>query len=211
MTNRSGYSVAIPKKNSNHYIIRIFPKYRTTSEQEKTLDVVANKIVQLTIKPEMTDFEKAVALYNYLIDNVKYSMETKGNMYTEYTALNENVGVCNAYVLAYSRLLDKANIPNMYVKGDATTGIGEVVFHAWNKIKIDGQWYNTDITWEDSNQLSKPGSTYRYFLKSDKFFYKDHKPMGLEKLPKSTDVTYDNKELGKTNVKVSIDIKHIKE
>lgn len=35
--------------------------------------------------------------------------------------------------------------------------------------------------------------------------------MGLEKLPKSTDVTYDNKELGKTNVKVSVDIKHIKE
>lgn len=44
--------------------------------------------------------------------------------------------------------------------------------HAWNQIKIDGKWYNLDLTW-DRELLLKRGCPARWLLKSDKEF-KDH-------------------------------------
>ena len=35
--------------------------------------------------------------------------------------------------------------------------------HAWNKVKLDGVWYNVDVTWMD-------GGGAKYFLKSDRTF-----------------------------------------
>ena len=47
--------------------------------------------------------------------------------------------------------------------------------HGWNIVKVDGNWYNIDLTWDDP--ITKSGKhviRYDYFLKNAKEF-SDHK------------------------------------
>ena len=59
----------------------------------------------------------------------------------------------------------EAGIPAVYVSGFAGNGR-----HAWSKVKLDGQWYNVDVTWNDY------GGGRRYFARSDAFMLRDHQP-----------------------------------
>jgi transglutaminase/protease-like cytokinesis protein 3 len=55
------------------------------------------------------------------------------------------------------------------------SGIGNGASHAWNIVKVEGKWYNIDLTWDDP--LSYNGEavlTYDYFLKNTKEF-SDHR------------------------------------
>lgn len=73
--------------------------------------------------------------------------------------------VCTGYSSVFQYLMTRAGIPCIEVFGatrsskDAAAG---EIDHAWNKVKIGGQWYNIDICWADT------GNTDRYDLKSDK-------------------------------------------
>ncbi len=46
--------------------------------------------------------------------------------------------------------------------------------HAWNNVKLDGEWYCTDLTW-DRNNVVLEKFPLKYFLKSTKdFFHNDY-------------------------------------
>lgn len=56
--------------------------------------------------------------------------------------------------------------------------------HAWNQIKIDGKWYNLDLTWD--RELLMLGCPARWLLKSDKEFKNHEKfiPYAHQKIEK---------------------------
>lgn len=62
---------------------------------------------------------------------------------------------------------------NLYVSGN----VGEEL-HAWNLVKLDGEWYHLDTTWNDPIYTGifkwLGEQTYDYFLISDKKMKKDH-------------------------------------
>lgn len=39
--------------------------------------------------------------------------------------------------------------------------------HTWNLVKVDGKYYNLDVTWDDQENV-----VYTYFLRSDSFMEK---------------------------------------
>ena len=43
------------------------------------------------------------------------------------------------------------------------------VEHQWNKIMLDGKWYNIDVCWNDTGM-----NLYKYFLKGDGAFRNTH-------------------------------------
>lgn len=51
--------------------------------------------------------------------------------------------VCAGYADILKNALSLVNIESMFISGKA----GEE-WHAWNKVKIDGEWYNVDVTWD---------------------------------------------------------------
>lgn len=58
--------------------------------------------------------------------------------------------VCDGYSRAFKVLCDKLDIPCVLENGYAKTGPeSEGTFHMWNAVKIDGQWYGVDVTWND--------------------------------------------------------------
>ena len=67
--------------------------------------------------------------------------------------------VCDGYAKTFQWMLYYLGIDSYEVIGRAN---GEL--HAWNKVLLDGTWYNVDACWDD-------GGYYRYyFLRSDDFF-----------------------------------------
>lgn len=89
-------------------------------------------------------------------------------------------GVCQAYAGLFQKFADKTGINVIYVTGTGYSSDGSSEDHAWNKVEVDGQWYNLDVTWNDptTGALSEPivsglESDPLYFLVSDANF-KDH-------------------------------------
>lgn len=105
-----------------------------------------------------TDYDKAKTLHDQLIDTTTYV--SGANDQNAYGALVEGKAVCNGYARAYQHLLQKAGIPAWYVQGTSVNpSTGNSESHAWNLVKLDGQWYYTDVTWDDQDAYT----FYTYF------------------------------------------------
>lgn len=107
------------------------------------LDLAASTI--LGELPEgASDFDKAVYFHDRIVTGCSFSSSEK-HVNSAYGVLVKGYGQCEGYAAAYAALCDKANIPNYMVVGKNENGES----HAWNKILLDGNWYNVDCTWDD--------------------------------------------------------------
>ena len=135
-------------------------------------------------REEMTETEKALALYDYLIsllsfpDSLGYyedgsEIYTPDN-YTAVGALRDKYAVCSAYSKLYAILLNESGIP-------AVTVFSSEMKHEWVMLELDGEWYHADCTWDDirynggftsfgdfnSDNLDIGAVSHEFFLKSD--------------------------------------------
>ena len=74
--------------------------------------------------------------------------------------------VCDGYAYTYQWLLDYLGIDCIVVYGNSTLR-GKPEGHAWNKVKLEGKWYNVDVCWADTSDGMS------YFLKSDDYYDKN--------------------------------------
>lgn len=72
---------------------------------------------------------------------------------------------CEGYAKTFAYVCNKAGIETIVVTGNVESGAS----HAWNKVCVDGTWYNIDLTHDDP-VLQTPNSEYiryNYFLVPD--------------------------------------------
>lgn len=144
-----------------------------TAKQQEEIITEAKKIVSEVIKSGMTDEEKRKALYDYLNDNTKYDDaalenaesnnykevdESFNDSFTTYGIMVKKVGVCMSYAYTYKMLCDLAEVECI-----VTTGTIQGIPHAWNKVKIDNEWNQTDNT----NNETNVGIPYMLFESND--------------------------------------------
>ncbi len=108
------------------------------------------------------DYGKELYVHDTLLDRVEYDLYAPLNQ-NAYSALVNGRTVCAGYARAYQYLMQQLGIPCYYCTGYA----GEN--HAWNIIRLEGDYYNVDTTWDDTNP-----NTYDYFNKTDRDFANDH-------------------------------------
>ena len=87
------------------------------------------------------DYDRALWLNDWLVENTRYDSSL---MYCSAEGVfNRGLGTCEGYHEAYAMLLNKAGIETRRVDdfGDA---------HVWTGIKLNGNWYNVDTTWNDA-------------------------------------------------------------
>ncbi len=127
-----------------------------------------NKISEIISKiPENSDdYEKELFLHNYIIDNCSYK-NVSGNpkIFTSYGCLVDKTAVCEGYSKAMQILLC-----NCGVECKTVAGIGNGEPHMWNIVKIGGDWYHLDVTWDAADANSR----YMYFNVDDKTIKKNH-------------------------------------
>ncbi len=143
-------------------------------EYEKAL-WVHDKIV------EETEFDSDVLYYSQTIEDPHFDYA-----YTAYSALVKHKAVCAGYSRAYQLILNRMGIECGYVTGDALNSHDEMESHAWNYVRLDGQYYFTDVTWDDPvNEDYKDSGrlSHNYFCLSGSDMGKDHFPDEDQFLP----------------------------
>lgn len=138
-----------------------------------------------------TDFEKELLAHDILAREIQYFEhenydEIPNIKHTAYSALVEKSAVCDGITKAFQIILSKSNIDSIFV-----TGMSEGEAHAWCKVKLDGEYYNVDVT--SDKALNKENSDlviHSYFNVTDKEISVTHSFGNYDKLPKSEDSKY---------------------
>lgn len=109
------------------------------------------------------EYDIALWLHDWLIYNANYDYSF--TYYGPEGVLLYGRGVCASYTTAYQLLLDSFDIENEIVESP-------VMNHAWNLVKIDGQWCHVDCTWDDPS--GGDGENHQYFGLNDALMKRDH-------------------------------------
>ncbi len=117
--------------------------------------------VMAGLDDSMTDLDKALYCYDNIVVNTTYS-SGKAPCYYGGSILAYNTGACAGIASAYRLLLREAGI-------DATIVLSGDMNHGWAMLKIDGQWYHADPTWEIHRYSSSGKKTLsrHYFMRND--------------------------------------------
>ncbi len=105
------------------------------------VDQLVNTIADQCLKECSTDFEKALWLHDWILDNADYDYS-----YSYCSAegvLARGTGTCEAYHRAYVMLLNKVGIQTGRITGNG---------HVWTAVKMNGNWYQVDSTWDDKGE-----------------------------------------------------------
>lgn len=125
--------------------------------------------------PYGTECEREEYIHNYIINNCDYDEEAaenddvQDNENDAYGALVDGKAVCEGYARAFQLLCNKANIDCVLLSGTADSDN-----HAWNGVKIGGDWYQIDVTWNDTDGENNYAEN-DYFNLTDDLMFKDHK------------------------------------
>lgn len=104
--------------------------------------IVKSAVAECNSKTDGSEYAKALWLHDWLLDQLEYDKTLKWS--SAESALTRGLGTCQSYESAYAKLLTAAGIENSETR-DKYDG------HTWNAVKLDGQWYQTDCTWDDSS------------------------------------------------------------
>ncbi|WP_035773494.1 InlB B-repeat-containing protein, partial [Butyrivibrio sp. VCD2006] len=115
-----------------------------------------------------SDVDKELAIHDALIKKIEYDHECADNnsvydvAHTAYGALVDGSAVCDGYSKAFKMLLQKAGIESHVVAGFGNGG-----GHAWSVVKLDSDYYEVDVTWDDQEKYSS--ALYYNMLSHDYF------------------------------------------
>ncbi len=141
------------KSNGRSAVVNVV--YRTTKEEEEYVDSEIIDAVNSIINVNMSEFDKVKAINDYLVQRYDYDDTFVSN--NSYLALTTGKTTCQGYAMTAYKMFKEAGLESRIVLGsiDGTP-------HGWNEVKVDGKWYNIDVTNNDSL------GSYKFFLKSDK-------------------------------------------
>ena len=133
-----------------------------TALAKQKYDSAADKLIA-GITPDMPEFERELILHDRLADHIAY--EDGDRVHDAYGALVNGKAVCDGYTKAFQYLLQRVGIQSFMV-----TGTGNGGKHAWNIVRIDGKYYNVDLTWDDQES----DTFHAYFNLTDERIKEDH-------------------------------------
>jgi hypothetical protein len=181
-------------------IVRLYPKNFSSPDQ----------LAQRIRTDFTTDFGKARAIYSWLAFNVSYDVKSYlhpkpakpitykteeerlrkvKQHYDEMLAkvLHKRKAVCQGYSELFNYVAIEVGLESQINSGDAKTRVYDIgrrrvrVNHAWNSVKIDGEWRLIDATWGAGYVDIEKEKFYRrfnslYFDTPPKLFFKEHYP-----------------------------------
>ena len=152
---------------------------------DRDISKKVQKIVDsLGITKTMTDREKAERVTEYVLLNMvgdeeelteNLSNPTEGTGTILSYDVNVGAGICHWYAILEYTLLKCVGIDAYYVEGYALLSEDDTPgAHAWNEVRIDGEWYGIDPLWMDDDNNDPTTPEYKdfawrlYFLKPTK-------------------------------------------
>ena len=110
------------------------------SEIQNAMEAGFQEVSSL-IPADASDYEKVRIVYTYVIDNTQYQASDDDQSIAGVFWKKESV--CAGYAGAVQYLLERIGVPCIYVDGSTQ---GSTEGHAWNIVKLDGEYYYVDAT-----------------------------------------------------------------
>ena len=155
-------------RQSNIYYLRVSTNIQVSDEKFPSIkNIISSAVTQCNQETDGSEYEKALWLHDWLLQQLDYDNSLKWS--SAESALTRKMGTCQAYESAYSQLLTAAGIENSETR-DTYDG------HTWNAVKLDGEWYQVDCTWDDTkDNFYNFDSTHLYFGLTDELMAIAHK------------------------------------
>lgn len=175
----------------------VTPLFKSTTSSAYKIYNKAKDVLKEIICDEMTDYEKALSIFDWICLNsvydsiiLNYVKPNSSESFTDYTSfslegvLNDGLAVCDGFSKTFSLLCNMEGISAIRLSGGIDENNNNKIdsyeeLHAWNKVLINGSWYVVDITWSvftsEDNDFSTTASEFNnaeflnhtYFLVAD--------------------------------------------
>ncbi len=187
-------------RTGENYTNIVIETSMTPDEAQAYFEEVDKKLAYIKnlLADAKNDFEKMLLLHDYLIYTAEYDYDNYLNdtipaySYRSCGVLMYGKGVCQSYSYAYMYILSLEGIECHVTSSDE-------MGHAWNIVKLDGEYYHVDVTWDDPVRDRVGRVNHKYFLRSDEFFLKSDDENKVtahygweEDSPRCTSDIYDN-------------------
>ena len=172
----------------------------SSSLSKKNLSILnaCKDTISSVITDNMDDFEKELAIHDWIINWASYDMEAENNSpYANPDPDNDNPygllihkkAICLGYSATFQLFMDLLDIECITVKG--FSGSDD---HAWNMVKIGGEWYCVDTTWDDPVDTQHPDRiphysysiTHKYFNVTSDFLRENDHQWDESGIPEAT-------------------------
>ncbi|MBO6938491.1 MAG: hypothetical protein JJ863_26225 [Deltaproteobacteria bacterium] len=131
-----------------------------------------------------TELARAKVIHDYVAVRTAYDVPALADlMHSDQSAdavYRDRKGVCAGYANLFAAMAQEAGLEARVVVGDVRKG-GEIAGdgHAWNAVRIDGEWYLVDPTWDagyvgDETFTARYGTDYLFTPPA--IFGRDHLP-----------------------------------
>ena len=132
-----------------------------------SLEYQAQQIVQQCMAED--EWHTALNIHDYLTTHAYYDLDLE---YYGPDIMVRGYGVCEGYTRAFQMLCGMAGIETKKLESN-------IMNHTWNIVRIDGEWYQVDVTWDDPSggtDAESGAEGHYYFCMSDQlmFEYGDH-------------------------------------
>lgn len=124
------------------------------SEAKSEFDLKVEEIIEAA-PSDSTDYQTEIYINDYIVDNCEYSSGAS-MCHNAYGALINGEAVCDGYSKAFQYLCKKLGIDCVGINGlcpefNQENGESSDTGHMWNCVKIGGEWYHIDVTWNDGD------------------------------------------------------------
>jgi len=131
------------------------------------------KEISENISDTSSDFDKELYIHDYIVDSCQY-VETEHDD-DAYGCLINGKAICSGYSEAFKILLNYNNIESELIIGTGIDDEDGKIKHEWNTVKINNNYYFTDVTWDDPLI-----SDNNYYNKSHMYFNIDKDTLDID-------------------------------
>ena len=168
-------------------------------EHQKAMKARVEKLARAA--QNLSEWEKEKYIHDFICENVHYDKLKKPYSHEIIGPLGQGVGVCEGIAKSVKVLCDALGVWCVIALCGNCPEKGIKYRHTWNIVKIGGQYYHLDATFD--NTLGAGAQIrYDYFNLCDKSVFRDHQPL-IAPAPECTDAAhfyYREKKLSFTKV-----------
>ncbi len=158
--------------------VELIPEYLFEKSKIKEHQKALSARVEKLARPakSMTPVEKERYIHDFICQNVRYDKLKKPYSHEIIGPLGQGVGVCEGIAKSVKILCDILGLWCVIAISEANPEAGIKYRHAWNILKLDGQYVHLDATFD--NSLGHDGVIrYDYFNLDDNRLFRDHQPV----------------------------------
>lgn len=133
-------------------------------------------------------YKTVLNVHDILCANVEYLDDCVWDRHTAVGALLDRKAVCDGYAKAFKWIMDCMEVECRIITGKGMSN-GAENSHAWNLVKIDGNWRHVDVTY-DANSNWRKDRVYDYFSLTGEQISRDH-TFDEDRYPKTSGIEND--------------------